>query len=48
MMMHTNYGKTSSAKKSSGRKPKLSEGDRHTLKRAVSKNHRISAAKVRK
>jgi hypothetical protein len=36
---HTNHGKTSSARKNSGKKPKLSERDCHTLKRIVSKNH---------
>jgi len=32
-----NHGRTSSAKRNSSRKPKLSERDRHTLKRIVSK-----------
>jgi len=41
------HGKTSSAARNSGRKPKLSEKDRRTLKRIVSKNHRTTAAKVR-
>ena len=31
MTTYTNQGKTSSAKRSSGRKPKLSERDRHTM-----------------
>jgi len=42
MMAYTNHGKTSSAKKYSGQKPKkLSERDCHTLKRTVSENHRL-------
>ena len=44
---YTNHGKTSSAEGNSGRKPKLSERDRRTMKWAVSKKHRITAAKVR-
>ena len=43
---YTNHGKTSSAKRNSGQKPKLSARDRCTLKRIVSKNHRTTAAKV--
>ena len=46
MMTYTNHGRTSSPKRNSGRKPKLSERDRLTLKRIVSINHRNSAAKV--
>ena len=46
MMTYTNHGRTSSAKRNSGQKPKLSERDRHTLKRIVSINHRSTAAKV--
>jgi len=38
MIAHTNHGKTSSAKRNCGQKPKLSERDRRTLKRNVSKN----------
>ena len=34
---HTNHGKTSSARRNSGQKPKLSVRDCHTLKRIVSK-----------
>ena len=37
MTAYTNYGKTSSARSNSGRKPKLSERDRRTLKRIVCK-----------
>jgi hypothetical protein len=43
---YINREKTSSAERSSGRKPKLSEKDRHMLKRVVPKNHRTAAAKV--
>jgi len=43
---YTDHGKTSSAEGNSGRKPKLSERDRCTLKRIVSENHRTVAAKV--
>lgn len=46
MMGCTNYGRTSSAKTNSGRKPKLSERDCRTLKRIVSKYHRTTVAKV--
>ena len=46
MTAYTNRGKTSSAKRNSGRKPKLSERDRRTLKRTVSKNERTAATKV--
>jgi len=46
MTAHTNYGKTSSAKRNSGRNPKHSEGDRRTLERIVFKNHRTTAPKV--
>jgi len=45
MMTYTNHGRTS-ANRNSGHKPKLSEKDRHTLKRIVSINHRSTAAKV--
>ena len=40
------HGKTLSATRTSGRKPKLTERDRRTLKRTVSKNDRTTAAKV--
>jgi len=46
MMAYTNDGNTSSAKRNSGQKPKLSERDCHRLKRIVSKNHRTIASKV--
>ena len=44
--IHTRHGKTSSAKRNSSQKPKLSERDHRTLKRIVSINHRSTAAKV--
>jgi hypothetical protein len=40
------HGRTPSAKRNSGQKPKLNERDRRTLKRVVSINHRSTAAKV--
>jgi transposase len=43
---YTDHGETSSAKRNSGRKPKLSERDCLTLKTIVSKNYRIAAAKL--
>jgi ribosomal protein L18 len=46
MSAHTNHGKTTSAKRNSGRKSTLTEGDRRTLRRIVSKNHRTIAAQV--
>jgi len=46
MTAYRNHGKTSSAKRNCGRKPKLSERDRRMLKRNVSKNHTTTAAKV--
>ena len=42
----TNHGKTSSAERNSGRKPKPSERERRTLKRIVSKIRGPTAAKV--
>ena len=48
MMTYTNYGRTSSAKRSSGQKPKPSERDCHTLKRIfVSINYRSTAANAK-
>jgi hypothetical protein len=47
MVAYINHGKTSPERKS-GWKPKLSERDRHTLKRIVSKYHRTPAAIVSK
>jgi transposase len=46
MTAYTDHGKTSSAERYSGRKPKLSERDRRTMKWIVSKNHRTTSAKV--
>jgi len=43
---YTNHGKTASADRNSGQKPKLSERDRYILKRIVSKNHRTTAENV--
>jgi hypothetical protein len=42
---YTDHGKTS-ANRNSGQRPKLCERDRCTLKRIVSKDHRITAANV--
>jgi len=46
MMTHTHHGKISSAKRNNGRKQKLIERDRGTLKRILTINHRSTAAKV--
>jgi len=46
MTTYTHHGRTSSAKRNSGQKPKLNERDCRTLKRIVSINHRSTAAKV--
>jgi len=46
MMTYTKQGRTSSAERNSGRKPKLSEKDCRTLKGIVSINHRSTEAKV--
>jgi transposase len=46
MKAYKNHGKTSSAKRNSGRKSKLSERDGRTLKRITSENQRTTAAKV--
>jgi transposase len=43
---YTNHGKTTSAKRNSGRKSTLTERDRRTLRRSVSKNHRNITAQV--
>jgi len=42
---YTNHGKTSSAERNSGQKPKLIERDRYTL-RIVPDNHGTTVAKV--
>ena len=44
---YTDHGKTSSVERNSGRRPKLRERDRRTLKGNASKNHRTTAAEVR-
>ena len=44
---YTNHGRTSSGKRNSGWKSKLGDRNHSILKRIVSKNHRITAAKVR-
>jgi predicted transcriptional regulator len=44
MSAYTNHGKTTSAKRNSGRKS--AERDRRTLRRIISKNHRATAAQV--
>lgn len=46
MTAYTKYGKTSSAKKNSGRNSKLTDRDRRTLKRIVTRQHKTTAAKV--
>ena len=46
MMTYTNHGRTSSAKRNSGQKPKLSGRDRRRLKRIVAINDRNTSAKV--
>jgi hypothetical protein len=46
MTAYTDHGKTSLAERNCGQQPKLSERDRCTLQRIVSKDHRTAAAKV--
>jgi hypothetical protein len=46
MMTYTNHGRTSTFKRINGRKLKLSEMDRCTLKRIVFINYRTAAGKV--
>jgi hypothetical protein len=46
MSAYTNHGKTTSAKRNNGRKSMLTERDRRTLRRAVSKNHITTAVQV--
>ena len=46
MMTYTNHGRTSTSKRINGRKLKLSEMDRCTLKRIVFINYRTAAGKV--
>jgi transposase len=46
MSAYVNHGKTTSAKRNSGKKSTLTERNRHTLRRIVLKNHRTTAAQV--
>jgi ribosomal protein S18 len=46
MSAYTTHGKRTSAKWNSGRKSTPTERDLHTLRRIVSKTHRISTAQV--
>jgi hypothetical protein len=46
MSTYMNLGKTTSAKRNSGRKSTMAERDRRILRRNCSKNHRITTAKV--
>jgi transposase len=46
MLAYTNHGKTTSVKGNSGRKSTLTERDRRTVRRVVSKIHRTTAAQV--
>jgi transposase len=43
---YVNHRKTSSTKRNNGRKSTLTERDRRTLRRIVSKNHTTNAAQV--
>jgi transposase len=47
MSAYMNHGKTISAKRNSGRKSALTERDRRTLRRILSKDQRPTAAKVK-
>jgi transposase len=46
MTAFKNLGKALSAKRNTGRKPKLSERDRRIFKRILSESHRTAATKV--
>jgi transposase len=46
MSAYANHGKTTSAKRNSGRKLTLTETDRRAWRRIVWKNHRTTAAQV--
>jgi transposase len=48
VLAYMNHGKTTSAKKNSGRKSALTERDCRTLRRISSKNHRTIAAQATK
>ncbi|XP_011137057.1 uncharacterized protein LOC105181771 [Harpegnathos saltator] len=47
MTAYTKHGKTTSAKRRSGRKTTLTDKDRRILKRIVAKQHKTTAAKVK-
>jgi transposase len=46
VLAYVNHGKTTSAKRNSGRKSALTERDNHILRRIFSKNHVTTAAQV--
>jgi transposase len=46
MLSYTNHGKSTSTKRNSERKSTVTERDRCSLKRIVSRNHRTTAAQV--
>jgi transposase len=46
MSAYTNHGKTTSAKRNSGKKSALTERDHRTLRTIVLRNHRTTAAQV--
>uniref|UniRef100_A0A6M2DDA8 Putative transposable element n=1 Tax=Xenopsylla cheopis TaxID=163159 RepID=A0A6M2DDA8_XENCH len=46
MTAYTKHGKTSSAKRNSGRNPKLTDTDRRTLKTIVARQQKTTASKV--
>jgi transposase len=46
MSVYKNDGKTTSAKRNSGRNSTLTERDRHTLRRIAPKNHTTTIAQV--
>jgi transposase len=46
MLAYANHGKTTSAKRNSGRKSTLTEKDRRTLRRIFRRNHTTTAAQV--
>jgi hypothetical protein len=46
MLAYTNHGKTTSAKRNCGQKSTFIEGDCHTLRRIVLKNHTTAAQMI--
>jgi transposase len=46
VLPYTNHGKTTSAKRNSGKESTLTERNRSPLRRIVSKHHRTTAAQV--